>query len=70
MSKPPARQTQDYEAIQLSQLITERKQIRIVFQDGDTLIEAVRWHTPQWIGLRDGKVVNKQAIKFWESLDN
>ena len=60
---------QDYEAIQLSQAITDRKQLRLVFLDGDTLVEAVRWHTPAWIGLRDGKVVNKQALKFWEPLD-
>ena len=28
---------QDYEAIQLSQAITDRKQLRLVFLDGDTL---------------------------------
>ena len=66
MSRSPS---QDYEAIQLSQAITERRQIRLVFLDGDTLIEFVRWHTPFSIGLRDGKVVNKQALKFWELLD-
>ena len=56
-------------AIQLSQAITDRKQLRLVFLDGDTLVETVRWHTPAWIGLRDGKVINKQALKFWEPLD-
>ena len=59
----------DYEAIQLSQAITDRKQLRLVFLDGDTLVETVRWHTSAWIGLRDGKVINKQALKFWEPLD-
>ena len=63
------RPIQDYEAIQLSQAITDRKQLRLVFLDGDTLVESVRWHTPAWIGLRDGKVINKQALKFWEPLD-
>ena len=63
------RPIQDYEAIQLSQAITDRKQVRLVFLDGDTLVESVRWHTPAWIGLRDGKVINKQALKFWEPLD-
>ena len=63
------RPIQDYEAIQLSQAITDRKQLRLVFLDGDTLVESVRWHTPAWIGLRDVKVINKQALKFWEPLD-
>lgn len=58
-----------HEAILLSQTITDKQQIRITFLDGDVLIEFVRWHTPEYIGLRDGKVVNKQAIKFWEIVD-
>ncbi len=58
-----------HEAILLSQAITEKRQIQITFIDGDVLIEYVRWHTESYIGLKDGKVVNKQSIKFWEMLD-
>lgn len=58
-----------HEAILLSQSITEKQQIRITFLDGDVLIDHVRWHTPEYIGLRDGKVVNKQAIKYWEIIE-
>jgi hypothetical protein len=55
-----------HEALLLSKVITEKKQIRITFLDGDTLIDGLRWHTPAALGLRDGKVVNKSLIKFWE----
>ncbi|MGK5094522.1 hypothetical protein WDW89_21225 [Deltaproteobacteria bacterium TL4] len=57
-----------YEAILLSQVITEKKQIRITLMDGDVLIDLVKWHTPNAIGLKDGKIVNKQVIKYWELL--
>ena len=58
-----------HEAILLSKVVSEKKQIRITFLDGDTLIDGLRWHTPECLGLRDGKVVNKSAIKFWEVLE-
>jgi hypothetical protein len=58
-----------HEAILLSKAITEKKQLRITFLDGDVLIDGLRWHTPQQLGLRDGKVVNKAAIKFWEVME-
>jgi hypothetical protein len=62
-SQPP------HEAVLLSKIITERKQIRITFLDGDTLIDGLRWHTPYHLGMRDGKVINKSAIKFWEIVE-
>ena len=65
----PSQETPAYEAILLSQMITEKKPIRIIFMDGDVLIEQVRWHTPECIGLKDGKVINKRAIKFWEAVN-
>ncbi len=62
----PRKKPTPHEAIILSQAIVDKQQIQITFLDGDVLIEQVRWHTPECIGLKDGKVVNKQAIKFWE----
>ena len=59
-----------FDAILLSQIITEKQTIQIWFLDGDSIISQVRWHTTEWIGLTDGKVVNKQAIKYWEILDS
>ncbi len=58
-----------HEAILLSQAIVEKQQISITFLDGDILIEYVRWHTPEYIGLKDGKVVNKKAIKYWQIME-
>ena len=65
---PNARQP-PHEALLLSKAISEKKQLRITFLDGDTLIEGLRWHTPDHLGMRDGKVVNRTAIKFWEVLE-
>ena len=58
-----------HEAVLLSKIITEKRQIRVTFLDGETLIDGLRWHTPYHLGLKDGKVVNKSAIKFWEVID-
>lgn len=63
------RQQPPHEAVLLSKIITEKKQIRITFLDGDTLIDRLRWHTPYHLGMKDGKVINKSAIKFWEVID-
>ena len=65
----PARQPPPHEALLLSKAISGKKQIRITFLDGDTLIEGLRWHTSDSLGMRDGKVVNKSAIKFWEVME-
>jgi len=59
-----------HEAVLLSKIITEKKQIRITFLDGDTLIDGLRWHTPYHLGMKDGKVINKSAIKFWEIMNS
>ncbi len=61
-----SRKPTPHDAILLSQAIVEKRPISITFLDGDVMIEQVRWHTVECIGLRDGKIVNKQAIKFWE----
>ncbi|MBF0350669.1 MAG: hypothetical protein HQM11_06535 [SAR324 cluster bacterium] len=58
-----------YESLLLSQVVTEKKTIRVTFLDGDILIQKVQWHTMDAIGLKDGKVVNRHAIKFWEIVD-
>lgn len=65
----PNRQQPPHEAVLLSKIITEKRQIMITFMDGDTLTDRLRWHTPYHLGLKDGKVVNKSAIKFWEVID-
>ena len=58
-----------HEAVLLSKIITERRQIQVTFLDGDTLIDGLRWHTPYHLGMKEGKVINKSAIKFWEVID-
>ncbi len=58
--------TVPHEAILLSKLITEQRSIKITFPDGEYLIDQLRWHTVNQLGLVSGKVVNKQAIKYWE----
>ena len=63
------RQSPQHDAILLSKAISEKKQVRITFLDGDVLVEGLRWHTLHHLGMRDGKVVNKSAIKFWEVID-
>ena len=55
-----------HEAILLSKLVSEQKEIRITFLDGEYLIDQLRWHTVNQLGLLSGKVVNKLAIKYWE----
>lgn len=67
--EPNPRQQPPHEAILLSRVVTEKKQIRITFLDGDVLVDGLRWHTPYHLGMRDGKVVNKSAIKFWEVME-
>jgi len=64
-----ARAQPPHEAVLLSKIITERKQVLITFMDGETIQDGLRWHTPYHLGLRHGKVVNKSAIKYWEVID-
>ena len=65
----PARQPPPHEALLLSKAVSEKKQLRITFLDGDTLIDGLRWHTSESLGMRDGKVINRSAIKFWEVME-
>lgn len=69
MSRSSHKNVPPYEAMLLSQVITEKKQLRISFIDGDMLVEKVQWHTSEYIGMKDGKVVNKRAVKYWEILE-
>ncbi len=55
-----------HEAIMLSKVISEKQSIKITFPDGEYLIDQLRWHTISSLGLKNGKVVNKNAIKYWE----
>lgn len=58
----------DHEAIALSQALANKASIRISFVDGEYLIDRVKWYTSNQIGLDSGKIVNKGAIKYWETL--
>ncbi|MBT4091020.1 MAG: hypothetical protein HOE30_21240 [Deltaproteobacteria bacterium] len=59
-----------HEAIMLSKTISEKQSIKITFLDGEYLIDQLRWHTISSLGLKNGKVVNKNAIKYWEVADD
>ena len=63
------RQEPPHEAVLLSRVITEKRQLRITFIDSEVLIDSLRWHTPDSLGLKSGKVINKRAIKFWEVVE-
>lgn len=56
----------DHEAILLSRIISEKQTIKVSFPDGEYLIDQLRWYTQNQLGLASGRVVNKQAIKYWE----
>ena len=57
-----------HDAILLSSIVSERQTIKIHFIDGDYLADQLQWHTESQLGLKGGKVVNKNAIKYWEVL--
>jgi len=57
-----------YDRILLSKAVAEKQTIKISFPDGEYLIEQLRWHTVEHLGLISGKVVNIHAIKYWEIL--
>ncbi|MCP4297001.1 MAG: hypothetical protein GY786_15465 [Proteobacteria bacterium] len=56
----------DHEAMLLSRIISEKQTIKLSFPDGEYLVDQLRWHTQNQLGLSSGKVVNKGAIKYWE----
>jgi|APSaa5957512622_1039677.scaffolds.fasta_scaffold447922_1 hypothetical protein len=58
-----------HDAIMLSKVITGKLTIKITFQDGEYLIDQLRWHTIDSLGLKNGKVVYKGAIKYWEIVE-
>lgn len=58
-----------HEAIMLSRVISEREQIKVTFPDGEYMIDHLRWHTHEALGLKSGKVINKLAIKYWETVE-
>ncbi len=59
-----------HDAIMLSKVISEKLTIKITFPDGEFLVDQLRWHTSDNLGLKTGKVVNKAAIKYWEVFDD
>ncbi|NQU66151.1 MAG: hypothetical protein HQ517_17975 [SAR324 cluster bacterium] len=59
----------DHEAILLSKMISEKQSIKVTFPDGEYLIDHLRWHTINSLGLVNGKVINKNAVKYWEAVD-
>lgn len=58
-----------HEAILLSRIISDRHQIKVTFLDGDFVIDHLRWHTHDALGLKSGRVVNKGAVKYWEPIE-
>ena len=58
-----------HDAIMLSKVITEKLTIKITFLDGEYLIDQLRWHTIDSLGLKNGKVVYKGAMKYWEIVE-
>lgn len=59
-----------HDAILLSKAVSENLEIKITLIDGEYLIDQLRWHTLDCLGLKSGKVVLKHAIKYWEIDDN
>ena len=57
-----------HDAILLSRIISEKQTIKISFIDGEYIADQLKWHTESQLGLKSGKVVNKNAIKYWEIL--
>lgn len=55
-----------HDAILLSRIISEKLTLKVTFLDGDYVIDQLRWHTQDNLGLKGGKVVNKAAVKYWE----
>ena len=58
-----------HDAIMLSKVITGKLTIKITFLDGEYLIDQLRWHTIDSLGLKNGKVVYKGAMKYWEIVE-
>lgn len=58
-----------HDAIMLSKIISEKQSIKITFTDGDFLVDQLKWHTNDHLGLKSGKVVNKLAVKYWEMVE-
>jgi len=59
-----------HDAIMLSKVTSEKLTIKITFPDGEYLVDQLRWHTSDNLGLMNGKVVNKAAIKYWEIVED
>lgn len=58
-----------HDAIMLSRIISDKQTIRISFPDGEYIVDQLKWHTSDYLGLKNGKVVNKLAIKYWEIVE-
>ncbi|OGG99605.1 MAG: hypothetical protein A2600_09000 [Candidatus Lambdaproteobacteria bacterium RIFOXYD1_FULL_56_27] len=57
-----------HDRLLLSKAVAEKLYLKISFPDGEYLIDQLRWHTVEHLGLQTGKVVNQRAIKYWEIL--
>lgn len=59
-----------HDRLLLSKAVAERWFLKISFPDGEYLIDQLRWHTLEHLGLVEGKVVNLRAVKYWEILED
>ena len=58
-----------HDAILLSRIISDKLSIKISFLDGEFIVDQLKWHTREHLGLKSGKVVTKHAIKYWEIVE-
>ena len=55
-----------HDEILLSKVVTEKSTIRVTFPDGEYIIDHLRWYTDKYLGLNNGKIINRSAVKYWE----
>ncbi|MDH5560018.1 MAG: hypothetical protein OEY59_04095 [Deltaproteobacteria bacterium] len=68
-ANPKIRDFVAHDEIMLSRIVSEKQTIQISFLDGEFIIDQLKWHTTDFLGLKGGKVVNKKAVKYWEVID-
>jgi len=55
-----------HDEILLSKVVLEKSTIRVTFPDGEYIIDQLRWYTAKYLGLINGKIINRSAVKYWE----
>lgn len=55
-----------HDEIMLSKVVSEKSTLRIAFPDGEYLIDQLRWYTSKYLGLHNGKIITRSAIKYLE----